>query len=380
MTSTAGQWSSLFHNLPARTPASQLYTEESVSNEELTADQLIDKAQTNANLLAEIIAASTDEILNLREFENSEVIQTLHHECQGISDYLFERIWHDSGNDDSHYYAYDSSSRHETHQKTPEEEAQIAAFIACNEQIQAAFRGYDELRDFLQAKQMQADENARALVSTLDDLGSDHDNDSDDDTYDAMSGTSHSHSHGPTVDNDARSQHLRKSEQPLLWKLDPREDFKANKMKMKKKMDQAERERLDRERMQERMEALNIQSEVEIPPEVLVVDHPVQPAEEREQEELEYRRLKEEEISKALEPEDGAEVSRLNPVAQAEEEEDEQEAEAQDEEDAGALSDESWEEIPGPAVVGLSTEDSGSSSSSSFLITSDNSPSRTPNL
>ncbi|KAG0014972.1 hypothetical protein BGZ81_000143 [Podila clonocystis] len=404
MTSTAGQWSSLFHNLPARTPASQLYTEESISNEELTADQLIDKAQTNANLLAEIIAASIDEILNLREFENSEVIQvpspaqvmetneetkqkaweqrTLHRECQGISDYLFERIWHDSGNDDSHYYAYDSSSRHETHQKTPEEEAQIAAFIACNEQIQAAFRSYDELRDFLQAKQMQADENARALVSTLDDLGSDHDNDSDDDTYDVMPGTSHSHghSHSPIVDNDARSQYLRKSEQPLLWKLDPREDFKANKMKMKKKMDQAERERLDRERMQERMDALNIQSEVEIPPEVLVVDHPVQPAEEREQEELAYRRLKEEEISKALEPEDGAEVSRLNPVVQAEEEEDEQEAEAQDEEDAGALSDESWEEIPGPAVVGLSTEDSGSSSSSSFLITSDNSPSRTPNL
>lgn len=36
---------------------------------------MIDKAQTNASLLAEIIAASTDEILDLRDFENSEVIQ-----------------------------------------------------------------------------------------------------------------------------------------------------------------------------------------------------------------------------------------------------------------------------------------------------------------
>lgn len=247
-----------------------------------------------------------------------------------------------------------------------------AAFIACNEQIQAAFRGYDELRDFLQAKQMQEDENARAHVSTFDDLGSDHDHDSDDDTYDALPGTSHSHGQSIT-DHDAMNHHLRKSEQPLVWKLDPREDFKANKMKMKKKMDQAERERLDRERMLERKEALNIPSEVEIPPEVLVVDHPVQPAEEREQEELEYRRLKEVEINKALEPEDGAEVSRLNP-AQAEEEEGE-------EEDSGAMSDDSWEEIPGPGVVSLSIGESGSSSSSSFLITSDTtSPSRTPNL
>ncbi|KAF9324730.1 hypothetical protein BG006_000280 [Podila minutissima] len=386
MTSTAGQWSSLFHNLPARTPASQLYTEESISNEELTADQLIDKAQTNASLLAEIIAASTDVILNLHDFENSEIIQTLHRECQGISDYLFERIWHDSGNDDSHYYAYDSSSRHETQQKTHEEEAQIAAFIACNEQIQAAFRGYDELRDFLQAKQMQADENARAHVSTLDnDLDSDYDHDSDDDNYDAAPGTSTDHRQLLTDhdDDDTLSRnhqhqhHLRKSEQPLVWKLDPREDFKANKMKMKKKMDQAERERLDRERMQERKEALHIPNEVAIPPEVLIVDHPVQPVEERELEEQEFRRMKEEEINKALTPEDGAEVARLNPVAQVEEEEEE------DEEDVGALSDDSWEEIPGPSVVGLSIGDSGSSSSSSssssFLITSDASPSRTPN-
>ncbi|KAF9306412.1 hypothetical protein BGZ74_006120 [Mortierella antarctica] len=381
MTSTAGQWSNLFHNLPARTPASQLYTEESISNEELTADQLIDKAQTNASLLAEIIAASTDVILNLHDFENSEIIQTLHRECQGISDYLFERIWHDSGNDDSHYYAYKSSSRHETQQKTPEEEAQIAAFIACNEQIQASFRGYDELRDFLQAKQMQADENARAHVSTLDnDLDSDYDHDSDDDNYDTAPGTSTSHGQLLTDhdDDDTLSRnhqhqhHLRKSKQPLVWKLDPREDFKANKMKMKKKMDQDERERLDRERMQERKEALHIPNEVAIPPEVLVVDHPVQPAEERELEELEFRRMKEEEINKALAPEAGAEVARLNPVAQVEEEE-------EDEEDAGALSDDSWEEIPGPSVVGLSVEDSGSSSSSSFLITSDTSPSRTPN-
>ncbi|KAG0088232.1 hypothetical protein BGZ93_001433 [Podila epicladia] len=377
MTSTAGQWSSLFHNLPARTPASQLYTEESISNEELTADQLIDKAQASASLLAEIIDASTDEILNLHDFENSEIIQTLYRECQGISDYLFERIWHDSGNDNSHYYAYESSSRHETQQKTPEEEAQIAAFIECHEQIQAAFRGYDNLRDFLQAKQMQADENARAHVSTLDnDLDSDYDHDSDDDNYDAAPGTSTDRGHLLTDHDDILNRHqyqhqLRKSGQPLMWKLDPREDFKANKMKMKKKMDQAERERLDQERMQERKEALHIPNEVAIPPEVLVIDRPVQPAEEREQEEQEFRKMKEEEINKALTPEDGAEVARLNPVAQVEEEE--------DEEDAGMLSDDSWEEIPEPSVVDLSIEDSGSSSSSSFLITSDTSPSRTPN-
>ncbi|KAF8981987.1 U4/U6 small nuclear ribonucleoprotein Prp31, partial [Haplosporangium bisporale] len=290
------------------TPASQLYTEESISNEELTADQLIDKAQTNASLLAEIIAASTDEILNLRDFENSEVIQTLHRECQGISDYLFERIWYDSGNDaDAQYYAYDSSSRHETYQKTPEEEAQIAAFIACSEQIQAAFRRYDELKDHLQAKQLQQEENTRANVDTLDDdIDASDNDDDDDDAYNAsLLGTSHG---GGSIAHNA-NHHLRRSEQPLEWKLDPREDFKANKMKMKKRMDQAERERIEQERWQERKEALNIKTPgaVEIPAEVLVIDHPVQPVEEREQEEQEYRRLKEEEISKALEPEDGAE-------------------------------------------------------------------------
>ncbi|KAF9215268.1 hypothetical protein CPC16_002390 [Podila verticillata] len=377
MTSTAGQWSNLFHNLPTRTPASQLYTEESISNEELTADQLIDKAQTNASLLAEIIAASTDEILNLRDFENSEVIQTLHRECQGISDYLFERIWHDSGNDaDAQYYAYDSSSRHETYQKTPEEEAQIAAFIACSEQIQAAFRRYDELKDHLQAKQLQQEENTRANVDTLDDdIDASDNDDDDDDAYNAsLLGTSHG---GGSIAHNA-NHHLRRSEQPLEWKLDPREDFKANKMKMKKRMDQAERERIEQERWQERKEALNIKTPgaVEIPAEVLVIDHPVQPVEEREQEEQEYRRLKEEEISKALEPEDGAEVTRLNPVAHvdADVEEDEEEEEV----DAGALSDDSWEEVPEARVVGLSIEESTSSSSSSFLVTSDNSPLRTP--
>lgn len=258
----------------------------------------------------------------------------------------------------------------------------VAAFIACSEQIQAAFRLYDEFKDHLQAKQLQQEENIRAHVDTLDDdIGSSDNDDDDDDAYNAsVPGTSH---HGGSSITD---HHLRKSEQPLVWKLDPREDFKANKMKMKKRMDQAERERIEQERWQERKEALNIKTPgaVEIPPEVLVIDHPVQPVEEREQEELEYRRLKEEEISKALEPEDGAEVARLNPVAHVdadvEEEEEEEEEQLQAHElDAGELSDDSWEEVPDARVVGLSIENSAaSSSSSSFLISSDTSPSRTP--
>lgn len=254
----------------------------------------------------------------------------------------------------------------------------VASFIACSEQIQAAFRRYDELKDHLQAKQLQQEENTRALVDTLDDdIDASDNDDEDDDAYDAsFPGTSHG---GGSIAHDT-NHHLRKSEQPLVWKLDPREDFKANKMKMKKRMDQAERERIEQERWQERKEALNIKTPgaVEIPPEVLVIDHPMQPVKEREQEEQEYRRLKEEEISKALEPEDGAEVARLNPVAHVDADVHEEEEDEEQEVDAGALSDDSWEEVPKAQVVGLLIEDSASSSSSSFLITSDTSPSRTP--
>lgn len=35
MTSTTGAWSSLFHGLPNRTPASHLYTEEAIQNEQV---------------------------------------------------------------------------------------------------------------------------------------------------------------------------------------------------------------------------------------------------------------------------------------------------------------------------------------------------------
>ncbi|KAG0345273.1 hypothetical protein BG004_003827 [Podila humilis] len=374
MASTAqGPWSSLFHNVPARTPASHLYTEDSISNEELTAEQLIDKAQTNANLLLEFISASASEILNIRDFENSEVIQTLHKECQGISDYLFERIWHDSGNDpELQYYSYEGSS-HQTAPKTADEEAQIAAFIGCSEQIQAAFRSYEELKDHLQAKKLQEQEDLLASVRDLPNTRK----------LSQASGSRDGSGHGgqSIAGHDAMRHHLRKSEQPLLWKLDPREDFKANKMKMKKKVDHAQRERIEQERSQERREALNIPSNVvEIPPEVLVIDHPEISQEEREREERDYKKQKEQEIVEALEPEVGGKESQtLNPsiVWQSES----VGFVNGDDDEEGALSDDSWEEIPVPHMAAMSIQDSTSSSSnSSFLITSPGARHSTPDI
>ncbi|KAF9425885.1 hypothetical protein BGZ94_007135 [Podila epigama] len=361
----------------------------------LTADQLIDKAQTNASLLVEILSASSNEILSLRDFNSNDVLQTLYRECQGISDYLFERIWHDSGNDtNALYYSFDTSSHNDPQQKTVDEEAQIAAFIACSEQIQSAFRCYDEFKDHLQAKQLQEEESARARVYALHSTGDsvsfnnnnddDGDNDvDDDDEYDNDRGQS-------IAGHDAAIQHLRKSEQHLVWKLDPREDFKANKTKMKRRMDQTERERLDQERMQERREGLKTPADalLEIPPEMLVLDNEegkgesgshsgvVRSAEERAQEELDLKKQKEDAIAKALQPDDGEDVLPLNAAPPVQEVDDEEEQE----EDTGALSDDSWEEVPTLNIERLDIEDSvASSSSSSFLLTSlVNSPSATP--
>ncbi|KAG9067442.1 hypothetical protein KI688_012225 [Linnemannia hyalina] len=411
MTSTAGSWSNLFHGLPNRTPASNLYTEEAIQNEQLTADELIEKAQGNASLLVEMVAAisADDSHETLKSFNNNDIIQTLHKQCQEMSDYLYERIWHDSGDSgNTNYRGYDNSSSASVQNKTVEEEAQIAAFISCNEQIQAAFKRYEELKDHLQAKQMQEEEIARSrgynvTEASLDDVddytggpsaseavaqafGARNDDDDDDETSDFVNGIS-------IAGHDARQIHLRKSEQPLVWRLDPREDFKANKNKNKKWIDPAEKDRQERERMLERSPRNGIHGlasepePLEITPEVETVQattiesavvtaveaegsQPAQSTEPRAV--LEATHVDDEE-----EEDYGIEkIQNRIVVVEEEDSEDEEEAEnvvAEEDEDEGVLSDDSWEEIPDQGVVNLAISDDQdvmtSSSSSPFLLT-----------
>ncbi|KAG0274445.1 hypothetical protein BGZ96_004325 [Linnemannia gamsii] len=421
MTSTTGAWSNLFHGLPNRTPASHLYTEEAIQNEQLTADEVIEKSQSNASLLVEMVTAisADDNNETLQSFNNNDIIQTLHTQCQEMTDYLSERIWHDSGDsDNTHFRGYDSSSTATTQNKTTEEEAQIAAFISCNEQIQAAFKRYEELKDHLQAKEMQEEEIARSRgynvtrpseASILDDVddytgggtaseavaqvfGNRNSNyeDDDDEASDFVNGIS-------IAGHDARQVHLRKSEQPLVWRLDPREDFKANKNKNKKWIDRAEKDRQERERMLERSprngihglapepEPLEITPEVEVVQtstgtegaEVLAAAECSQSVQSTEAHiVLEASNIDGEE--KEEEEDHGIEKiqNRIVVVENDDSEEDEEDGEnvnADEDEDDGVLSDDSWEEIPDQGVVNLAISDDldvvTSSSSSPFLLT-----------
>ncbi|KAG0251870.1 hypothetical protein BGZ95_006774 [Linnemannia exigua] len=364
----------------------------------------------------------------IQSFNNNDIIQTLHKQCQEMSDYLYERIWHDSGDSgDTHYQGYDSSSSAPQH-KTIDEEAQIAAFISCNEQIQAAFKRYEELKDHLHAKQMQEEEIARSQgynithpfeTSTLDDVD-DHagggsasaavaqvfgtrrhyEEEEEDDSIDFVNGMS-------IAGHDARQIHLRKSEQPLVWRLDPRDDFKANKNKNKKWIDRAEKDRQERERMLERSPRNGIHGlapepePLEIAPEeeevvavadeaqtitaaATVADVAVTVVAEGSQT---VRGTEAVAVLAATDAEDNEEedhgiekIQNRIVVVEEEESEDEEEEEAEnvsldEEDDEGVLSDDSWEEIPDQGVVNLAIRDdqdveaSSSSSSSPFLLT-----------
>ncbi|KAF9924691.1 hypothetical protein FBU30_005384 [Linnemannia zychae] len=427
MASTTTSWSSLFHGLPNRTPASNLYTEEAIQNEQLTADEVIEKAQSNAHLLIEMVSAiSTDTNETLQSFNKNDIIQTLYKQCQEMSDYLSERIWYDSGENSSTYYQGYNTSSSTVPQKTSEEEQQIAAFISCNEQIQTAFRHFEVVKDHLQAKQMQEEEIARSRdydmtrpsESSFDDVddhiggggsastvvaqmfGSSRDMDYDDDESEFAHGIS-------IAGHDARQIHLRKSEQPLIWQLDPREDFKANKNKNKKWIDRTEKERLDRERMLERSPRNGVHGLAPEPEPLETVPEPVEVASkegetvpavtsENVTQTIAETIVKDEAegsktdqtiegntiLASNKEEEDDYGIEKIqNHIVVAEEDESDEEEEEEVinnevEEDEGVLSDDSWEEIPDQGVVSLAicddqdvTTTPSSSSSSPFLLT-----------
>ncbi|KAF9955121.1 hypothetical protein BGZ72_004000 [Mortierella alpina] len=384
MTSTASAWSRFTTSVPDRTD----YTEEAIENAMLTADQVIDKAQSSATLLVEMVAAFEQESQSLRALESNDLLQTLQVECQEMAEFLHKRIWDDSGDQD--YYAYDSSSSR-SHQKTADEEAQTAAFIVCSEYIQSALQRYAELKDHLQAVKLQEEEDRtpifRNSAVTTNDIHAklfEYDDLEDEDALlDGISIEGH----------NAQQHHLRKSQQPLVWQLDPREDFKANKTKNKKWIDKAEKSRLEKERMLERSPRNGIHGllpEPEIALEMLVVDE-VDEDKQQEDKEVEGTQNASHGTSTAQVEvdEDGLEriINRLEDVADVdekekeEEEKEEKQKEDEDKDDQGMLSDDSWEEIPEQALVGLSIEDEGvqttsttsSSTSSSILITKANS-------
>ncbi|KAG0048390.1 hypothetical protein BGZ83_006647 [Gryganskiella cystojenkinii] len=306
-TSSTPAWTNLFQGLPP----SGIYTEEALQNHNLPADELIEKADSNSSLLLEMLCALALNHETLSSFEENDLIQTLHRECQDMSDFLYDRIWQDSGdNGDGHLQsqineASSSSSsswsysRRRRYEKTADEEAQIASFIGSSEKIQVAFRRFDETRDFLQAKEMQAEEEARerALTQTMTSNFLEHDNDDEDDVDDYARNTTYGleEEEDETVSDardmlfgiqrvrrpfvgggltmaeydtrlQSRRTHLRKSEEPLVWKLDPREDFKVNKNKMKhKKIDPRELEKIHQERLLEKGPSNSTHGLVEVP-------------------------------------------------------------------------------------------------------------------
>ncbi|KAI1318240.1 hypothetical protein EDD11_006936 [Mortierella claussenii] len=418
---TPGAWSGLFHGLPNDTPASRLYTEEAIQNEQLTSDQLIDKAQSSASLLSEMVAAVNEERESLESFEENDVIKALFQECHEMAEYLSERIWDDSGDSAARYHIFDNSSSR-SQPKTADEEAQIAAFLSCNEQIQSALRRYRECKDFLSAKAIQEEENLHehAYTSTHpigDGLSSlrvpEHRIDGSS-TYAAAAAALGDYRAGndyadDTYENSADEghtlgqSHLRRSEQPLVWKLDPREDFKAGQSKIKKGMSMEERQRISRERGLERLaerHQLNgvhgiTEDPLKIRPEMLTLDDATMDDDLLEESvvALEGDALK----ARATIPASEGDEDRLERINNrlTDEAEDEQEhtqnpsKDAEGDADKGVLSDDSWEEIPEQGVLSLSIaddEETGqeditsnvSSSTSSFLITPTEATSRVP--
>ena len=219
-------------------------------------------------------------------------------------------------------------------------------------------------------------------------FGTRNDYDDDDETSEFANGIS-------IAGHDARQIHLRKSEQPLVWRLDPREDFKANKNKNKKWIDRAEKERQEYERMLERSPRNGIHGlapepePLEITPEVEAVQAAIagaegaivaavevegsQPAQSTEAHAVhEVTNIDEEEEDHGIEKIQ----NRIVVVEEDDSEDEEEESEnvnAEDDDDEGVLSDDSWEEIPDQGVVNLAISDDQevltSSSSSPFLLT-----------
>ncbi|KAF9438772.1 hypothetical protein BGZ76_004848 [Entomortierella beljakovae] len=375
MTSTSA-WSDLFHGLPNNTPASQLYTEEAIQNDQLTAEEIIEKAQNSANLLYELVTAIDEKRETLRGFEKNDLLQTIFQECQEMSTYLSVRIWDDSEDSNARYQTFESSSSSAA-TKTADEEAQIAAFIASHEQLQVAVNRYNELKDYLSAKSLQESD----LVDNFD--------------YGHPTYTESRNTHTSAVaalddqDDDELERgmdntHLRKSEQPLIWKLDPREDFRANKTKMKK-INQDELKKAVMVRHMEKNPRNGVHGLAEDPFEI-------KPDMLTKEDSLEDGAVNESAGESTTEPrvevdEDGLErIINHSQVGGVEEEEEEEE----DNEDAKSEnSDDSWEEIPSQGIVDLSINEEANaqqqdvvsptnSSISSFTMVAAESNSRTP--
>ncbi|KAF9386027.1 hypothetical protein BGX21_000911 [Mortierella sp. AD011] len=354
MTSTTNTWSSLFQGIPNSTPASNFYTEEAIENDQLTADEIVEKAQSSANLLYEMVTALNEEHETLQSFKNNDILQTIFQECQEMANYLSIRIWDDSDDSNTRYQVFNTAGSLAP-QKTADEEAQIAAFISCNEQIQVAIKRFNEFKDFLSAKSLQETEliGERAYSSRhpLDDINyvipSRIDSSS---TYTAAAVAL---DNGDGDDDESEGNtHLRRSEQPLVWKLDPREDFKASQTKMKKtNYEEWRKNSLVRHMEKSPRNGVHglVEDPYEIKPEMLSQDDT--PKNDKSEDED----VEETAATPVVEvDEDGLE--RINNRPQVEEEEEEEKEEEEEEDVKSVASDDSWEEIPAQVVEDLSIE------------------------
>ena len=294
---------------------------------------------------------------------------------------------------------------------------------------------FDETRDFLQAKELQQEEEdqLRAMHKMRKERWP-HSSPDDVDNFARNTISKYALENMPDVDDErmdeddmcgdgrvslsrdgieARRQYLRKSEEPRVWQLDPREDFKVNKMKTKKKVDQVEIDRIYRERLLEKgpLNSLHgLNTPMTITPDMLADDDEEEEGEGVGKDNSEQYmqqggagtcQAAAEEVKAAaeamiVEDEDGEEilqgVERINnralhplPVDEDTDEEDEDHG-ATEEDEAGILSDDSWEEIPRQVSTNSSVQEtterlvkvsvdednlSTSSSTSSFLLTTD---------
>ncbi|KAG0226830.1 hypothetical protein BGW42_003336 [Actinomortierella wolfii] len=241
--------------------------------------RLIQKANDQATLLLELLNLG-DRPSSFQELKDNEVLQQVYKTCQDYSADLVERIAEDdeeiedttTATASSTTYGYSileshstsspsssSSSRPHTDTLTAKE-AQIAALLAAIERLQLAFKQYDELRDYLHAKELQSVEDYYAAEMSTSPSVIAHSSSS---ATRISSTTTHSTSieekDEEEEDEEEDDEDLilasQRSRQPIEYRLDPRPDYRANQRRLKNGKASAElhEARIERAREKQRL-------------------------------------------------------------------------------------------------------------------------------
>ncbi|KAF9166732.1 hypothetical protein DFQ26_007068 [Actinomortierella ambigua] len=167
---------------PSQPPQSGWVALEKTPKEKDTA-KLIQKANDQATLLLELLKLG-DKPSSLEELRENEILQQVYKSCQDYSTDLAERVAEDDDiNDDNSPYYFDAYKNRDTFSTTVSpssttphpssstssssshgphitaKETQIAALLMAIEALQVAFKEFNELQDYLHAKQLQSVED-----------------------------------------------------------------------------------------------------------------------------------------------------------------------------------------------------------------------------